>query len=103
MVKHVCIYCSRIFFKKSQSNIHVKTCERKFNEVVIKYKNYKIENLMEEYINIINGIYQDNKYECDNCGTVYTTYNGLKQHLLKKDCKKVKEKICDRIKKNIIL
>ena len=100
MVKFTCLYCLREYLKKSHYISHHKTCERKFNEVITLYKNYTKENLMAEYNNIIIGKKKIlNKHQCDICGTIYSTHNGLKHHKKQKDCNTAQESFCDRIKK----
>ena len=101
MVKYTCMYCKKDFKQKIHISIHVKSCENKFNLIISKYKKYSIVNMLKEYtdaitITITNT--KNNNYECKICSRTYTSYNGLKKHVLKNNCKQVQLDIFDRIK-----
>ena len=38
MVNYICLYCKKNFNKKSNYEVHNKSCENNFNKIIDKYK-----------------------------------------------------------------
>jgi hypothetical protein len=100
MVKYICIYCDKESVKKSNYDYHFKSCEKKFTNIIEKYKKYSVTDMLKEYANAITNIPdKNNKLKCDICNKKYETYTGLKKHVLKNDCSNMQLDICNKIKK----
>lgn len=98
MVKYECLYCKKILKQKIHHTVHIASCEKKFNEIINRYKKYSTEEMMMEYNNTLAKIRRkNNDYKCDICGKIYTSYNGLKKHTLKNNCSTYLS-ICDRLR-----
>ncbi len=102
MVNYKCLYCKKNCDKKSNYEVHIKSCEVKFGKIIDNFKKYNIDDMMKEYADAIKN--KNNKLKCNICGKIYTSYNGLKKHTLKNDCSTTHLDICDKIrqKKNNI-
>ena len=93
MVYYTCLYCKKEVKHKWNYNVHEDHCKEKFDEQINKFKAYDKINLLECFFNCtkiklnINNILQK-KHECNICKKNYKSYNGLKKHLIKNNCKK---------------
>lgn len=101
MVKYTCIYCKKETTQKTHFNGHVKCCEKKFNAIISKYKEYNVQNMLAEYTDIVAR--KTSKYKCKICARPYTSYNGLKNHIYKNNCRDAPRDPYDKIMKNIVI
>jgi len=100
MVNYICLYCKKKFDQRWNHTVHIKSCEIKFNKIINKYKKYNIRDMLKEYTNAIMKIkYLDNEFKCKNCFKIYESYNGLKNHIINKMCKREQIDLYDKIEK----
>ena len=100
MVKYTCLYCKKIFNLKGNHTVHIKSCENKFNKNINNYKLYTINEMIKEYIDIINNNYkakEEKIYSCNTCYKIYNSYNGLKRHTTTNGCISSNLDICNKI------